>query len=373
MKFTSNQQSLAKALTIVSKAVTNRTTLPIMKGILLEVEGNTLKLSATDYYLSIETKLNVDNTEKGSVVVDARLFTDIIRKLPIFSEITIEAKGDNVNIISNNSNYNVIGMPSEEFPIFNIDNESAEKVSFEKDIISKMIKRTSFSASVDESKGIITGVLIELLNDSLNMVALDNPRMAVTRENLSYENEQSIIIPAKILNEVNKIITETMDDDYEVVLYISNKKAVFVLGETKVAVNLLDGQFINYKAILPTNNNVSIIINRKELLENVERASIFSKDGNNKLIKMTITDDCLKINSNSEEGRSEEKMFIHKEGEDIEIGLNSKYIIDVLKVLEEDEILIEMTSDEYHNKPCMIKPIEGNQYEYLILPVRLNS
>lgn len=370
MKFTCNQQALSKALNTVSKAVSSRTTIPILKGILLQTKADgTLVLSASDLDLSIEKSISVNTEREGSIVVLSKLFVDIIRKLPN-EEILIEEKeNNNVLIKTASSEFTIVGLPSEEFPkIGEIEDEKSE-LTFERQIFKEMIKKTSFAASVDESKGVIVGVLFEIDTDSVNMVALDGFRMAVTREKMASDQDNKIIIAAKILNDINKIVSETESEE-DVNITISHKKAIVLVDDTKIVLRLLEGEFIKYKDIIPQEKNTTVEIDRAVLLESIERASLLAKEGKNNLIKVTVKNNLLTITSRSEEGNVKEEVIMEKTGEDLEIGFNSKYMIDVLKAIDD-----EMVKMEFNNNitPCLIKPIEGDKFEYLILPVRISS
>ncbi len=369
MKFSCNQQTLSKALNTVSKAVTSRTTIPILKGILLEVrEDNSLTLSASDLDLSIEKKIDVTAEETGSVVVSAKLFSDIIRKLPN-EEIQIEEQENNTIVIKClASEFTIVGQPADEFPNIgeiNLD----KKLLLEKDILKEMIKKTSFAASIDESKGIIVGVLIEMEEESLNMVALDGFRMAITREVMKNEENKKIIIAARILNEINKIISEN-EESKEICFVLDEKKAVFLLDETKIVLRLLEGDFIKYNDILPKEYKCKVVVNRNELLNSIERASLLAKEGKNNLIKLSIFRDKIIITSRSEEGNVKEEVFVEKEGTDLDIGFNSKYLLDVLKAVDEEKLVMEFNTSV---SPCLIKPMEGRKFEYLVLPVRIST
>jgi len=369
MKFSCNQQILSKALNTVSKAVTSRTTIPILKGILLEVDdSNVLTLSASDLDLSIEKRIDISAEEPGSVVVSAKLFSDIIRKLPN-EEIQIEEQENNVIVIKClASEFTIVGQPADEFPNIGEINEE-KKLSLEKDILKEMIKKTSFAASIDESKGIIVGVLVEMEEESLNMVALDGFRMAITREVMKNEEKKKIIIAARILNEINKIISEN-EDSKDIYLILDEKKAVFLLDETKIVLRLLEGDFIKYNDILPKEHKTRVVVNRNEMLGSIERASLLAKEGKNNLIKLSIFRDKIIITSRSEEGNVKEEVFIEKEGVDLDIGFNSKYILDVLKAISDESLVMEFNTSV---SPCMIKPLEGREFEYLVLPVRISA
>ncbi len=371
MKFTCSQQTLNKALNTVSKAVTSRTTIPILKGILLEVnEDNTLTLTSSDLDLSIEKKIDIAAEETGSIVVSAKLFSDIIRKLPS-GEVQIEELENNTIVIKCfASEFTIVGQPSDEFPNIGEINLS-NKIVLEKDILKDMIKKTSFAASIDESKGIIVGVLVEMEENSLNMVALDGFRMAITREIMKNEETKKIIIAARILNEINKIISESESEESKTLYFVlDEKKAVFLLDGTRIVLRLLEGDFIKYNDILPKDHQCKLEVNRNDLMNSIERASLLAKEGKNNLIKMSVFRDKIIITSRSEEGNVKEEVFVEKEGIDLDIGFNSKYIIDVLKVIGDETLVMEFNTSI---SPCLIKPAQGNAYEYLVLPVRISG
>lgn len=370
MKFTCSQPVLTKALNIVSKAVTSRTTIPILKGILLEAaDDGTLKMSASDLDITIEETIQVENCIGGSVVVQSKLFGDIIRKLPN-ADITVELIEGNVIITCMNSEFSIIGLSADEFPNIKNIEENKDAIVFQKNILKEMIRKTSFAASIDESKGVITGILIELLSDGINMVAIDGYRMAITREAMINTEEKHVIISAKIMNEISKILSDASDEEETVNLFIHDKKAIFKIGNVKVILRLLDGEFIKYKDVLPKDNKIKVKVNRNDLMESIERASLLSKEGKNNLIKMSVQDTIVTITSKSEEGNVKEEVIITKDGEDLEIGFNAKYVLDVMKSIDDEEVLL------YFNTPitpCLVEPVEGNAFEYLILPVRITN
>lgn len=370
MKFKCNQTVLTKALNIVSKAVTSRTTIPILKGILLEVSGDgKLKMSASDLDITIEETIDVEDCAAGSIVVQSKLFGDIIRKLPN-AMVSVEIDGGNVIIKCMNSEFSIIGLSPDEFPSIKDIDENQEYITFNKSILKEMIRKTSFAASVDESKGVITGILIELLHDEINMVAIDGYRMAITREAMINLNEKNVIISSKIMNEISKILSDAGDEEENVNLLLNDKKAIFVIGNVKVVLRLLDGEFIKYKDVLPKNNKIKVRVSRNDLMESIERASLLSKEGKNNLIKLSIKDTIITITSKSEEGNVREEVIITKDGEDLDIGFNAKYVLDVLKSIDDEEILMLFNTGI---TPCLVEPIEGNSFEYLILPVRITN
>ena len=368
MKFTCSQQQLSKALNTVSKAVTTRTTIPILKGILLEAEENQLKLAASDLDLSIERTLSATVLEEGSLVVSSKLFSDIIRKLPA-GDIEIEQVENNTVLIRcKSSEFTIVGQPADEFPSMGeMENAYQHKILLEKELLKDMIKKTAFAASIDESKGVLNGVLFDMTKDALTMVALDGFRMAIAREQMEQEEDKKIIVSARILNEISKIISDC-EEDTDISFVLDEKRASIELAQTKVSLRLLDGEFIKYKDILPKESKTKVTVSRSDLLDSIERASLLAKEGKNNLIKISLQPDRMIITSRSEEGNVKEEVQIQKEGEELEIGFNSKYLLDVLKVVNEEELTLEFNNSI---SPCLVKPILGDAFEYLILPVRI--
>lgn len=369
MKFRCTQSSLTKALNIVSKAVTTRTTIPILKGILLEVnESGILKMSASDLDLTIEATVEVEDSVPGSVVVQSKLFGDIIRKLPS-SDIFVESEYENITIKCMNSEFSIICSSADEFPSIKTMENEKEALSFDKNILKEMIRKTSFAASADESKGVITGLLMEMTCDELITVAIDGYRMAVTREAMINRDENKVIISAKIMNEINKIISESSDEE-EIKMILSDNNALFIIGNIKIVVRLLDGEFIKYRDILPKESKIEVTVSRSSLLDSIERASLLSKEGKNNLIRFAIRDNIITITSKSEEGNVKEEVLANKIGEDLDIGFNAKYVLDVLKSIDDEEIRMLFNTSI---TPCVVKPLEGNKFDYLILPVRISG
>lgn len=368
MKFHCNQQTLARSLNTVSKAVSMRTTLPILKGILIEAkEDGTLMLTASDLEISIQKKVDANVIEAGSVVVLSKLFGDIIRKLPN-EDISIEEMQDNnILIKTNSSEFTVISMPVDEFPKIGEQEADAKEIPLSKNVFKDMVRKTSFAASIDESKGILVGILTEINQNNISMAALDGFRLAVAHEEMNGMAENSFIISAKIMNEISKIVSDEESED-DINISLGEKKAAFHIGDTEIILRLMEGEFIKYRDIIPSDSEITVKIGRNDLLESIERASLLAKEGKNNLIKMIISDNLLTVTSRSEEGNVKEEIIMEKTGSDLEIGFNSKFVIDVLKAIDDEAISMKFKTA---TAPCVVTPIEGDAYEYLILPVRI--
>ena len=369
MKFTCSQRELSKALNIVSKAVSIRTTIPILKGIKLELKENTLLLSASDLDLSIENSIKVNMIEKGSTVVPAKLFGDIIRKLPN-EEITIEEAENNIIIInSSKSKFEIVCFNTDEFPNIKGEEKILNIIKTDRKIFRDMISKTSFAAATEEARGIITGILLEVNEESLTMVALDGFRMAITKAIMKNSSSHNFVISAKILNEINKIIMES-EEDGEITISFGEKKAFIQLDTTYITLKMLEGGFMNYKKIIPENETTTVLINKSDFIGSMERASLISKESKKNLIRINIKNNLLTLTSRSEEGNVKEEIIIEKEGNDIEIGFDSKYMIAALKAIDEEYVKIEMTTN---TKAALVKPTQGDFCEYLVMPVRIPS
>lgn len=366
MKFICSQQALSKALNTVSKAVSTRTTIPILKGILMTVREGKLMLTASDLDLSIETTLEVSDSKEGAAVVSARLLGDIIRRLPGALVKMEKDDKNNLNISCLSSDFSIVALPADEFPAIGTVKKE-ESLTIQKEALKELIKKTTFSASVDEKKGILTGCLLEMKGKELAMVALDGFRMAVACEALKEEAKRNIVVPARILNEISKLISDSIQEE-EITILLDDKKMEIMTADTRVISRLMEGEFIKYGDIVPKSYKTRCVTDRSEMLNSIERASLLAKEGKNNLIKVNVQKESIEITSRSEEGNVREKVSCETEGEELVIGFNSKYISDVLKGLETEEVVFEMNSS---TSPCIIKPVEGNAFLYLVLPVRI--
>ena len=364
MIFICDKHKLQESILISQKAITGKTTMPILEGIFLNATKSGITIIGSDSDLSIETKFEANVIEEGKVVIDSKMFGEIIRKLPD-SEVRIEIiENDTVQITCEKSVFNVVYMKWDEYPsIPNV--ETDKRIDFPQNILKNMIKSTSFAIAQDETRPILQGILFEIKNKNLNLVALDGYRLAVRSEYVDCDSEMEIVIPGKTLNEVSKILEDT---DKAVEITFTNNHILFNLGETKIISRLLEGKFVNYNSLLPQEHKISVYTNKIKLQNSIERASLMSKEGNSYLIKLEFLDENLVITSNSQLGKVREEVSINLQGQPIEIAFNSKYLLDVLKNIEEENIMLEMTSSI---SPCVIKAKETDSYKYLVLPVRL--
>ena len=364
MIFTCEKQKILEGISIVQKAITGKSTMPILEGIYIKTNKSTLTLIGSDMDVSIQTSVDATIIDEGSIVIDAKIFGEIIRKLPN-STIKIETiENQLIKITCEKSVFDVVYMNTNEFPELPQINENL-KVSVNQNILKNMIKGTSFAIAQDETRPILQGILFEVKNKNLNLVALDGYRLAVRGEFLDTDIDIEVVIPGKTLNEVSKIL-EDVDDIVDITF--TNNHILFNLEKTKIISRLLEGKFINYNSLLPQEHKLFVNVNRQELQNAIERASLMAKDGNTNLIKLEVQQDNLIITSNSQLGKVREEISIKLQGEEIEIAFNSKYLLDVLKNMEEDEVVMKMTSSI---SPCVIEEKDNENAKYLVLPVRL--
>ncbi|MCA0384979.1 MAG: DNA polymerase III subunit beta [Firmicutes bacterium] len=368
MKFKCQQNQLSSAISMVSKAVSSKTTLPILSGIFFEASNNQLKVIGNDLNLSIETSIEATIIETGSVVIPARLFSELIRKLPN-EEITFNI-GENyvVEILCGESSYKIVGLPGHEYPELPvIDQDSSFLI--DKELFANMIRQTSFAISQDESRPILTGALLEIENGRFNMVAIDGFRMAIKKAIIKTDLSKKAVVPGRTLNEINKLLSQS-DSKGDLRISFDDKQVLFSTGDLKVYSRLLAGEFINYHQILPSEYKSMALTETDSFLTAIDRSFLMARENKNVAIKLEVKDDFIKITSNSEMGSSIEKVHIKLEGHDLEIGFNPKYLIDALKIIDSESIKLEFVNNV---SPCIIRPADNDNYIYLVLPCRISK
>ncbi len=363
MKIIVNQKDISKSINIVQKAISSRTSLQILEGILIETVDNRLKLTATDLEIGIETYLDCQILEEGSIVVNSRIFGDIIRKLPQ-SNIEITIKDNNINIICEKSEFNILGSNASEYPeLPKIINQSSFIIP--NDLFKAAVKQTVFATSEDETRAILMGVLFKLENKTASFVALDGYRLALRKIPVDIDEEIEIVIPSKSLLELNRILDDS-EDELEIIL--APNHIIFNIGDTLFSSRLLDGQFLNYNDIIREDHNTVVRVNKIKLQSSLERASLLAKEEKANLIKLNIKDNSIIIKSNSEIGNVNEEVDSTSSGDNLDIAFNSRYILEGIKVIDSEEIELFFMGSL---NPCIIKPVDDKNYTYLVLPVRL--
>ncbi|WP_026476755.1 DNA polymerase III subunit beta [Alkaliphilus transvaalensis] len=364
MRFSCPQKNLLNSISIVQKSVSSKSNLPILKGIYLEATSGQLKLIGTDLEIGIESIIEAEVLQEGSIVIDAKLFSEIIRKLPD-ATVDISIEDDHQVLIKcENSKFNILSQSANDFPELPVVEEE-QIYEIPQELFRNMIRQTVFATSQDESRPILTGVLMEIEEEKLNMVALDGYRLALRRGKISADSSYKVVIPAKTLNEISRIMN--VDEEEPIKIALTENHGLFTIGNTKLISRLLEGEFINYNQILPKEYKSRIKINTKNFLNSIERASLLGREGKSNLVKFSVGDDKMVITSNSELGKVYEEIGIHLTGKDLEIAFNAKYFIEALKSIDDEEIYLDLTTNV---SPGIIRSIHNDNFIYLVLPVR---
>ena len=371
MKFTVDAEKLLQALQIVSRAVASKTTIPALTGIYFECTEKSLLLKSTDLEIAIEHIISADIEEAGSMVVPAKYLVEILRKIPS-TEITLTKKtNENTLQINYGESHTTLNtFPVDQFS-FLPDISQEKNIAINSDILSNFVKKISISFSHDVTRPVLNGALFELEDNIFRLVSSDTYRLSLIETILDGRLEEgltSIIIPSKALVELVRFI----DKDKIINIIVDSKQIQFETDDIKVRVRLIEGKFPSYKNVIPTEYSTKIIANTKDFLLSIERATVISSDENfNKTctIKVEIKDNIININSYSPSiGQLNDKLLVDKEGEDINISFNGSYLVDILKIIDTEKVVIELNGNL---SPAIIKPFEGNtNYLSLILPVR---
>jgi len=372
MRFSIDAEKLLHASQIMSRAVASKTTIPSLTGIYFEctTEG-ILLLKATDLEIGIEHTISADVEEAGSTIIPAKYLIDILRKTPN-TNITLTKKADESTL---QINYGESHITLNTFPIdqfsFLPDINRDKVLTINSDILDNIVKKISVSFSNDVTRPILNGALFELTDNTLRLVSSDTYRLSLVETILSGHQKEEfmpIIIPSKALIELIRLINK----DETIKVIFDNKQAQFETNDLKIGVRLIDGKFPSYKNVIPTEYSTRIIADTKDLLLSIERAIVISGDESfNKTctIKIEVENNNLHINSNSPSiGQLHDKLLIDKEGEDMSIFFNGNYLVDILKIVDTEKVIIELNGNL---SPVIIKPLESNtNYINLVLPVR---
>ena len=371
MKIICYKDKILKAINSVVKAVASKTTMPILEGILIQTNDNEIKLTTYDLEIGIEYVMDCEVKEQGSTVVNAIMFSEIIRKLPD-SEIYLTLNEKNLlEIECEGSFYKLATMNPEEFPeLPKIEVENS--IEIEQNTLKNMIRKTIFAVSTEENRPIFTGCLFEIENNKLTLVAVDGFRLALRNIYLNKEtNNFSAVIPGKTLNEVNKILLDSFD---MIKIGVSKNQALFEMDNCKIVTRILEGEFLNYKSVIPSNWETRIKVNKNNLQDCFERISLISSSSVEKEkkypVKVSVEIGKVTISCTNQTGDAKEEIYVSTEGKNIEAGFNPKYFLDSLKAIDEEEVYVELGTNI---SPCLIKPVDNNNYTYMILPIRLKD
>jgi len=369
MKFTCEKPLLLAAILTASRAAVAKSPIPLLEGLLLEAEGDNVRLTGYDLKTGIVTNVPAEIENDGGIVLNARLFGEIIRKMP-GQYVTVSVNSGYVAAISSEmSDFEILGSPTSDYPeLPNVEEQNTIEIS--ESILKKMISQTNFAVSDNESRPIHTGALFETSEGELTVVAVDGYRLALRREPLENTEipELSFVVPGTALNEVERIIS---DGDANVIIRLGSKHIIFSIDDTLLISRRLEGDFLNYKNSLPQQAKYNITVEKDELISAVERVSLIISDKLKSPVRCIFTDGVVKLHSASALGKANDECVVSGDGENLEIGFNDKYLLEALKAAPADDIKLELNSGV---TPCIISPAnDSNNFLYMILPVRLKA
>jgi DNA polymerase-3 subunit beta len=367
MKIICSKSNLVKGVSIVSKAVPSKTTMPILECILIDATTDIIKFTANDMELGIETIVEGDILSKGMIAIDAKIFSEIVRKLPD-NEVVIEVDENlQTTITCEKAKFNISSKAGDEFSYLPYV-EKNETITLSQFTLKEIIRQTIFSIADNDSNKLMTGELFQIDGNMLRVVSLDGHRISIRKTELkeSY-GPRKVVVPGKTLMEVSKILSGEVDS--EVTISFTNNNIVFEFDQTVVVSRLIEGEYFRIDQMLSSDYETKVKINKRELLNCIDRATLLVKEGDKKPIIINILDEAMELKMKSQIGTMDEEIMISKEGKDLLIGFNPKFLIDALRVIDDEEVTLYLMNPK---APCFIKD-DKEMYVYLILPVNFNA
>lgn len=366
MRLTLQQKEFADAVLNIQRAVSSKSTIPVLEGILLSTQNNELKLSAYDMELGMTTTLEATVQEQGRLVLNARLLSDIVRRLP-GETVTLTSDEKNIaSICSDASEFSIIGIPAEEFPEFPSISET-DSVEISQPMLKSMIRQTLFAVAADDSKPVHTGSLFELSPGQLRVVSVDGYRLAMRTEPVQSEQSLRFVIPGKALSEVLKLLG---DEEENLSILIGRRHAIFKIGKYTLITSLLEGEFLDYKAAIPAGEKTIVTVKTAAFTSSVERVSLLITDRLKSPVRCILEENEIKLFCSTPMGRANDHLSCSLTGENVEIGFNNRYLLDALRNSEGDEVRLVLNGAL---SPMKVLPKEGDSFLFLVLPVRLKS
>lgn len=366
MKVICEGLDLSDAVLKVVKACSTKTTNPILECIKISAKNDGLTLLSTDGEIAIQRRIKAEVMEEGDIAVPGKYFSDFIKKLEN-TQITLSSEGDKLTIQYADAESVIQLLNADDFP--SIDMEISEnQFSLTQKDLKELISRTTFCCAQDDSRPVLKGCLIEAKEGMVTFTALDGYRMAVCKRNvISMNSDISVICPARTLNEISRMIT---GESEEIIVYVQKGMMLVSVEDTVLTSRLYEGEFVNRANIIPKAYTSEIVVDCAALCESVDRASILARTDKNSIIVFDIRDGAANISSNTSIGRVNENVKIMLDGKDVTIALNSKYVSECMNAVSDEKTRIGFNGAV---APCVIYPVSGDAYLYLLLPVRTNG
>ena len=368
VKFSCEKALLQQAVSTVSRAVAAKSSIPALEGILLECE-DTLRLSGYNMQTGIRTTLEAAISQQGRIVLNARLFGEMIRRLPDDVVVFDADEKFNVRLTCGDASFELPGLGAEDYPdLPEVDDQFS--VALEQRTLKAMIQQTSFAVSVNEARPIHTGALFEINDRGLTMVAVDGFRLALRREPLEHIDGGAFrfVAPGAALNEVEKICT---DSDDMITVTQGKRHLLFEAGSTQLICRRLEGEFLDYKNAIPTNNPIAIQVDNKTMLESLDRVSVVISEKLKSPVRCLFSDDRVYMSARTGNGEAKDICPVHGDGKELEIGFNNRYLMDALRYAPAETVVMQLNTGI---SPCIITPVDGSDnFLYMVLPVRLKA
>lgn len=373
MKFKCKKSELVNAVINVSLAVSYKSSLVSLEGILMKANNNQLELTGYNLELGITKTIEIDVIESGEIVLNAKLLTDIITKLAD-EEIYFDCDDKMLTLIKcGESEFNILGINPSEYPEMPTI-EKGNNFNISEDILKNMIDKTSFAVALNEQIPIYTGCLFDINQGFLNLVSADGYRLAITKQKINTQDTHYFVVPGKTLNDVSKLLSKLEDKQKEekllVDINISNKHIIFDFNGYKVISRLLEGEFLDYKSAIPKDTLTTLKVKTKDFIKSIERVSVIITDRFKSPIKCNLNDGNVNLSCITTIGKVNDNFKTDMEGENVSIGFNNKYMIDALKASESDEVYVKINGPL---SPMKVLPLDGDDFVFLVLPVRLKN
>ena len=366
MKFTVNKSDITEAVSNIQRAVSTKTSIPALEGILLSATETGLELCAYDLELGITTVIPAFVMEPGKAVLSAKLFSDIVRRTPA-ETVTVSVDEKNMATLeSGYSRFSIIGIPAEEFPELPKLSDSTQ-ISLPGALLKSMIRQTLFAIAESDAKPIHQGSLFSLENGILDVVSVDGYRLAVRREPVDFSEDLSFVVPGKTLSELLKLVK---DSEEPVEISAGRRHILFKIDNYTVISSLLEGEFLNYKAAIPPESQTEVVLKTREAIDSVERVSLLITDRLKSPIRCLFDNNEVKLNCTTSMGRASDQLDVEMTGQSVEIGFNNRYLLEALRNTECDEVKVQLGGPL---SPMKVVPKEGDSFLFLVLPVRLKS
>lgn len=367
MKIICDTELFSQACQNVQRAVSTKTSIPAVEGILIKANSGELLLTGYDLEFGINTSVYAKVEEPGSIILNAKFLCDILRRLP-GETVSIESDERQLAVISSEeAKYTLMGMSADEYPELP-SVTGGYPIKLPEGVLKDMVRQTIFAVAVNDSKVIHTGIKIEIANREIKLIAVDGFRLAIRKEAIEYEGEElSFVVPAKTLSEVVKLFN---DDSSEISIGVGKRHIVFEIGTYSVVSRLLDGEFLNYKTAIPTACATKVMVNTKTFIDSIERTSLIITDKLKSPIRCLFNDNTIRVSSVTAIGTATDKIGANIVGEVVEIGFNNRFLLDALKVCDTDEVKIELNGAV---SPILILPPQNDSFIFLVLPVRLKA